>query len=121
MCDPLGLLYASWVGDCYRVMDVSSWVNSLQDRLKVLHDVDMANASVASEKRLEVGNKNKSGRELVVGSKAFFRVHGLHGVLEASRKGPYDVTKIARVNYEVKRVGGSAVKIVHINNTKRYV
>ncbi len=52
MRGPLDILYAGWVEDCYKDMDVSIWVEKLQERLKVLHEVAVVNASKSSEKRL---------------------------------------------------------------------
>ena len=122
MRGPLDILYAGWVEDVYKEWDVSSWVDKLQERLKLLCDVSAANGSIASKNRADCFNKHKSQRELNVGSKVLLRVPGLHGALEASWEGPYVVSeKMSRVNYKVKRSDGQAEKIVHINNTKKYV
>ncbi len=57
-----------------------------------------------------------------MGSEVLLRVPGLHGALEASWEDPYSVVeKLSRVNYKVRRKGGCCDKVVHINNTKRYV
>jgi len=79
----------------------------------------VANASLATDSRMSAFNKNKSLRELEVGSKILMRIPGLQGSLEASWEGPYDVVeKLSRVNYKVRREGGDKKKLVHINNTK---
>ncbi len=122
MRGPLDILYAGWVEDCYKDMDVSSWVERLQDRLKVLHEVAVVNSNKSSVTRMLACNKNKSDRVLDVDSKVLLRVPGLLGALEASWEGPYEVVdKLSRVNYKVRREGGQCDKIVHINNTKRFV
>ncbi len=46
------------------------------------------------------------------------RVPGLHGVLESSWVGPYQVVK--QDTYFVRKVGGGSDKLVHINNLKFY-
>ena len=49
------------------------------------------------------------------------RVPGLHGTLESSWVGPYQVVKVvSRVTYFVRKVGGGSDKLVHINNLKFY-
>ncbi len=122
MRGPLDLLYAGWVDECYDGMDVSSWVVGLQDRLKTLHEVAVVNASAATNARKSYFNKNKSVRELEVGGKVLLRVPGLCGLLEASWEGPYDVVeRLSRVNYKVCKGGAGRKRVVHINNTKRYV
>ncbi len=55
MRGPLDLLYAGWVDECYEGMDISKWVVSLQDRLKTLHEVAVANASLATDSRMRAG------------------------------------------------------------------
>ncbi len=121
MRGPLDLLYAGWVCDCYKEVEVSKWVMSLQERLKLLHEVAVASASIATAARMKSFNKSKSLRELNVGDKVLLRIPGLHAALEASWEGPYEVVeKVSRVNYRVCNEGGKKSKIVHINNTKRY-
>ncbi len=121
MHGPLDILYVGWVNDGYANTDVSKWVVSLNDRLAVLHDVAVSNASTSAMLRKVAFDKNKSDRTLEVGDKVLLRVPGLHGALEASWEGPYSVTeKLSRVNYKVCRDGSRNGKIVHINNTKVY-
>ncbi len=88
MRGPLDILYAGWAEDVYKEWDVSSWVDKLQERLKLLCDVSVANGSIASKNRADNFNKHKSQRELNVGSEVLLRVPGLHGALEASWEGP---------------------------------
>ncbi len=121
MRGPLDILYAEWVEECYVEMGVAEWVDRLQDRLRVLCDVSMARGSLVNEKRSAQFNKNKSLRELSVDERVLLRVPGLQGALEASWEGPYVVKeKLSRVNYRVCKEGSDALKIVHINNTKKY-
>ncbi len=89
------------VNDGYANTEVSKWVVSLNDRLAVLHDVAVSNASTSAMLRKVAF---KSDRTLEVGDKVLLRVPGLHGALEASWEGPYSVTeKLSRVNYKVCR------------------
>ncbi len=113
MRGPLDIVYAGWVEDVYREWDVSSWVETLQEKLKLQCDVSVANGSIASKKRADSFNKNKSLRELDVVCTVHKKPHrkNLMFVLE----------KMSRVNYKVKRSDGQAEKMVHINNTKKYV
>ncbi len=102
--------------------DVSAWVMSLQDRLKVLREAAMVKGSQESKKRIEKCNKNAHERSLGVGGLVLLRILGLHGALEASWEGLYNVVeKLSKVNYRVNNVGGTAVRVVHISNTKTYV
>ncbi len=100
MRGPLDIVYASWVEDCYSDCDVSSWVEKLQERLKTLSELSVVCEAESSASRAKKFNKNKSERELVVGSEVLLRVPGLHGALQASWEGPHKVTeKLSRVNY----------------------
>ncbi len=121
MRGPLDIVYAGWVEDCYSDCDVSSWVEKLQERLKTLSELSVVCETESSASRAKKFNKNKSERELVVGSEVLLRVPGLHGALQASWEGPYKVTeKLSRVNYRVCKGEGRPERIVHINNTKTY-
>ncbi len=84
MRGPLDIVYAGWVEDVYREWDVSFWVETLQEKLKLLCDVSVANGSIASKKRADYFNKHKSLKELDLGSEVLLRVPGLHSALEAS-------------------------------------
>ena len=99
------------------------WMDSdMQDRLKVLRDVAAANGSEESAKRLSRLNKHASKRELKVGDKVMLKVPGLQGALEAAWEGPYEgEQKLSKVNYRIKRIGGSGSRVVHINKTKSVV
>ncbi len=56
MRGPLDLLYAGWVEEIYSEFDVDGWVESLQEKLKVLHDLTVANEELIGpvvEKEIE--------------------------------------------------------------------
>lgn len=117
----MDVLYAGWVEDQYREIDVNSWIESLQDRLLTLRECALSIAVSCTSKRNKCFNERKSMRELVVGEQVLFRVQGLHGALEVSYKGPYVVKeKLSCVNYRITNLDGKKPRIVHINNTKKY-
>ncbi len=66
---PLDLLYSGWVDDVFDKVNVEEWVLLLQDKLKLLHDLAMANESQCTEKRCLSFKKTKSDRCLEVGLK----------------------------------------------------
>ncbi len=72
---------------------MSSWVEKLQERLKTLSELSVVCEAESSASRAKKFNKNKSERELVVGSEVLLRVPGLYGALQASWEGPYKVTE----------------------------
>ncbi len=98
-----------------------TWVESLVERLKVLSEMAVARNVIASSDRKLKYVKGKSDRSLCVGEQVLMRVTGLHGALESSWMGPYQVVKVvSRVTYFVRKVGGGSDKLVHINNLKCY-
>ncbi len=76
----LDILYAGWIDDRFSGTGVSQWVMSLRDRLAVIHEVAVANAS---EEKVKF-DLNRSDRTLTICDKVLMRIPGLHGSLEAS-------------------------------------
>ena len=102
MKGPLDILYSSWAEDTYQNEEVTSWVQSLQDRLLTLHEYAHSIAEDCARRRLAAFNQGKSSRELSVDDQVLLRVPGMHGVLEASWEGPYKVKeKLSKVNYRI--------------------
>lgn len=57
-----------------------------------------------------------------MGDQVLFRIPGLQGALAASWEGPYHVKeKLSIVNYRIVNLDGKWARVVHINNTKKYV
>ena len=82
MRNPLDLL---WVDEVYKEVDVSRWVVSLQEKLRLLHELAMAKEKNVKEKRAIVYDKNKSERELVVVEElVLVRVPGLMSEFKTS-------------------------------------
>ncbi len=67
-------------------------------------------------------NKGKCDRSLNIGDKVLMRIPGLHGSLQASWEGPYDVTeKDSRVTFKVCEGEGHPSCLAHINNLNTYI
>lgn len=62
MRGPLDVLYAGWVEDVYKEVDVSDWVVTLKDRLQTLHECAYKNGLVSSGKRKEAFDRGKVDR-----------------------------------------------------------
>ena len=114
----MDILYASWAEVTYQDVEVTSWVQSLQDRLLTLRECAHSNWA---ERTSAAFNQGKSSRQLSVGDQVLLRVPGMHGALETSWEGPYKVKeKLSKVNYRITDLKGKRLKVVHINHTKRY-
>ncbi len=119
MLGPLDLVYAGWVDEVFKEMDVCEWVMCLQDKLSLLHDMANSNELAAIESRAQVYNKNKSDRCLEVGDLVMLKVPGLHVALTAAWEGPYEVSeRISRVTYKIRKKDGEHERVAHINNLK---
>ncbi len=94
MSGPLDIVYSRWMEDRFKVNDVSAWVETLVDRLKILSGSAVAKSMVASAKRKSKFDVHKSDKSLSLGDKVLIRVPGLKGALEASWEGPYEVEKV---------------------------
>ena len=113
----MDILYSSWAEDTYQDVEVTSWVQSLQDRLLTLHECAHSIAEDWAGMRSAAFNQGKSSRQLSVGDQVLLRVPGMHGALETSWEGPYKVKeKLSKVNYRITDLEGKRLKVVHINH-----
>ncbi len=88
---PCELISYMWVDDTYRSVDVSSWVVSLSDCLKLLHDECVLKNKVCKDRAREKMNKTQSTRVFKVGNRVLMKIPGMCGSLQDSWEGPYIV------------------------------
>ncbi len=118
---PLDSVYKGWKGDFCQGVDVSKWVQTLQDRLELLHNSCTVRME-AKDKQREKLNVKRSDMRLKVEDKVFMKIPGWSGEFQCAWKDPYSVVEaLSCVNY---RVTGQSVgkngRIVHLNNLKCY-
>ncbi len=119
---PLDILYDGWSNRSFEPMDVDSWLISLNDKLSLLQDFAVANQSLAADKRKLAFDKNKSDKQLEIGSQVLMRVPGVKAALQAAWEGPYTIKKrSSRVTYLVSKGENHPTKVAHRDNLKVYV
>ena len=119
---PLDVLHQGWAELEFGELETEEWSNWLVERLEVWHDLVRERGKKASGSRKALYDKSTVNRTLEVGDQVMCRIPGLIGKLEESWHGPYKVVaKKSRVDYlvDLGKCKGR-VKVLHVNNLKRY-
>ena len=119
---PLDVLHQGWAELEFGELETEEWSDWLVQRLEVWHDLVRERGKKASGERKILYDKSTIERTLEPGDQVMCRIPGLIGKLEESWHGPYKVVaKKGRVDYLVDMGKGKGrVKVLHINNLKRY-
>ena len=119
---PLDILHQGWAEVEFGEMETEEWSDWLVDRLAVWHDLVRERGKEASGMRKAQYDKSTVSRTLEVGDKVLCRIPGLSKKLKESWHGPYEVVaRKSRVDYLVNLGKGKGrVKVLHINNLKRF-
>ena len=119
---PLDVLHQGWVEMEFEELETEEWSDWLVERLEVWHDLVRERGKKASGERKILYDKSTVERTLEPGDQVMCRIPGLIGKLEESWHGPYKVVaKKGRVDYLVDMGKGKGrVKVLHINNLKKY-
>ena len=119
---PLDVLHQGWAELEFCELETEEWSGWLVDRLSVWHDLVRERGKKASSERKVLYDKSTVERTLEPGDQVMCRIPGLIGKLEESWHGPYKVVaKKGRVDYLVDMGKGKGrVKVLHINNLKKY-
>ena len=119
---PLDILHQGWTEEEFGDFDTSEWADWLVSRLAVWHESVLERGKVASGSRKALYDKSTVNRTLSVGDQVMCRIPGMIGKLKESWHGPYDVVaRKSRVDYVVNLGKGKGrVKVLHINNLKKY-
>ena len=119
---PLDILHQGWAEEEFGDLDVGEWADWLVSRLAVWHESVLERGKEASGDRKAWYDKSTVNRTLSVGDQVMCRIPGMIGKLRESWHGPYDiVARKSRVDYVVKLGEGKGrVKVLHINNLKKY-
>ena len=119
---PLDVLHQGWAELEFGELETGEWSDWLVERLAVWHDLVRERGKKASGERKVLYDKSAVCRTLEAGDRVMCRIPGLIGKLEESWHGPYKVVaKKGRVDYLVDLGKGKGrVKVLHINNLKKY-
>ena len=119
---PLDVLHQGWAELEFGELETEEWSDWLVERLEVWHDLVRERGKKASGSRKALYDKSTVNRTLEVGDQVMCRIPGLIGKLEESWHGPYKVVaKKSRVDYLVDLGKGKGrVKVLHVNNLKKY-
>lgn len=111
-----------WEDDFGRRTDVSTWIASLAERLKMIRERMVENSLTEKTKTKELYDQAAVERKVEAGSEALLKQPGLIGKLDTAWTGPYEVVRvISDTNVDLKLAGGNwKTRIVHINMTKPY-
>ena len=119
---PLDILHQGWAEEEFSKFDTSEWADWLVARLAVWHESVLERGKEASGCRKHQYDKSTVNRTLEVGDQVLCRIPGHIGKLRESWHGPYSVVaRKSRVDYAVDfGKGNGRVKVLHINNLKRF-
>ena len=119
---PLDILHQGWAEKEFSEFDTAEWADWLVARLAVWHESVLERGKAASGCRKHQYDKTTVNRTLEVGDQVLCRIPGLIGKLKESWHGPYSVVaRKSRVDYAVNfGKGKGRVKVLHINNLKRF-
>ena len=119
---PLDILHQGWTEKKFSELDTAEWADWLVARLAVWHESVLERGKEASGSRKALYDKSTVNRTLEVGDQVMCRIPGMIGKLKESWHGPYDVVaRKSRVDYEVNLGKGKGrVKVLHVNNLKKY-
>ena len=122
MRTPLDILHQGWAEVEFGELETEEWSDWLVERLAVWHELVRERGKEASGMRKSHYDKTTVNRTLEVGDKVLCRIPGLIGKLKESWHGPYEVVaRKSRVDYLVNMGKGKGrVKVLHVNNLKRF-
>ena len=117
----LDIVYVGWTNIAYSTVDISAWVDQLNDRLEILRDAATLTNTIARQKQNAHGKHSRSSRTYKPGDLVFTRIPGCRANLQASWEGPFEVKKsIPPLNYEIQDAQHTWSRITHINNLKSF-
>ena len=117
----LDIVFEGWTNTTYSTVDISTWVDQLNERLEILRDSASLTNAVARQKQNAHGTRSRSTRSYKPGDLVFTRIPGCRANLQASWEGPFTITKsIPPLNYEIQDTENTWSRITHINNLKSY-
>ena len=117
----LDIVFEGWTNIAYSTVDISTWVDQLNDRLEILRDSATLTNTIARQKQNAHGKHSKSKRIYKPGDLVFTRIPGCRANLQASWEGPFEVTKsIPPLNYEIQDAHHTWSRVTHVNNLKTY-
>ena len=119
---PLDILHQGWAEEEFAAFDTGEWADWLVSRLAVWHESVQERGKEASGVRRKLYDKSTVNRTLSVGDQVMCRIPGMIGKLKESWHGPYEVVaRKSRVDYAVNLgKGNGRVKVLHVNNLKKY-
>ena len=119
---PLDILHQGWAEEEFSEFETGEWADWLVSRLAVWHESVLERGKEASGNRKALYDKSTVNRTLEVGDQVMCRIPGMIGKLKESWHGPYDVVaRKSRVDYAVDLgKGRGRVKVLHVNNLKKY-
>ena len=117
----LDVVYEGWTNTSYSSVDVSTWIQQLNDKLEILRDSATLHNHQVREKQNTHKPNAKTIRVYKPDDLVFTRIPGCRANLQASWEGPFKITKhIPPLNYEVQDLDKTWSKVTHINNLRSY-
>ena len=117
----LDIVFEGWTNTTYSTVDISTWVQQLNERLEILRDAASLTNVIARQKQNAHTKNSRSTRSYKPGDRVFSRIPGCRANLQASWEGPFIITKsIPPLNYEIQDPSNTWSRITHINNLKSY-
>ena len=117
----LDVVYEGWTNTSYSPIDVSAWVQQLNDKLNIIRDSATLTNTIARQKQNSHSRNSRSTRVYKPDDLVFVRIPGCRANLQASWEGPFRITKsIPPLNYEIQDMDNTWSKTTHINNLRTY-
>ena len=117
----LDIVYEGWMNPLYSKVDITTWVQQLQEKLEIIRDAATLNNQTARLKQNTHSSHSRSTRSYMPGDMVFTRIPGCRANLQASWEGPFKVVKcIPPLNYEIQDADNTWSRVTHLNNLKTY-
>ena len=117
----LDIVFEGWTNTTYSAVDISTWVQQLNERLEILRDSASLTNVIARQKQNTHTKNSRSTRSYKPGDLVFSCIPGCRANLQASWEGPFKIIKsIPPLNYEIQDPSNTWSRITHINNLKSY-
>ena len=117
----LDVVYEGWTNNIYFAIDISTWVQQLNEKLEILRDSATLTNTITRQKQNSHSKNSRSTRSYKPGDLVFTRIPGCRANLQASWEGPFKIIKsIPPLNYEIQDINNTSTKTTHVNNLKTY-
>ena len=117
----LDVVYEGWTYYIYSAIDISTWVQQLNEKLEILRDSATLTNTITRQKQNSHSKNSRSTRSYKPGDLVFTRIPGCRANLQASWEGPFKIIKsIPPLNYEIQDINNTWTKTTHVNNLKTY-